>query len=389
MPGDECTGAERGPLRFQRPSMPSAERIEHYLARSRHARWFSNGGPCWDLLRERIAERAGAHCVPVANATVGLMAALAAVDGARSGREALVPSFTFPATVQAAIWAGFSPRLLDVDLAHWHLAPEQLEHELTVRGDAVGVVVAVSAFGTPPPPAVRQRWEAACRKAGVPLVIDSAAGFGATAADGVAIGAQGDVEVVSFHATKPFAIGEGGAVFTRDAALCERIERIVSFGLGAGREVELAAGLNAKMSELHAAVGLAVLDEYEGLLAARRHAAAELRRAADASVTWQEECERSTWQFAPAAYPSAEARAAAEARFRATVETRSYYLPLHTMPAFRGLPSAEHGLATTEALAARILCLPLAADLTPAEIATIADGLDESGARSALVGQSA
>jgi dTDP-4-amino-4,6-dideoxygalactose transaminase len=363
------------PLRFQRPSLPDTGAIERHLAHSRRARWLSNGGPCWRRLRDALAERTGACCVPVASGTAGLMAAIAAVRSAapaRDGaREALLPSFTFPATAQAAIWAGLTPRLLDVDPDDWHLDADRLERELRERGDAVALVLAVSSFGTPPPPAQRRRWERACRDAGVPLVVDSAAGFGAVAADGVPIAAQGDVEVVSFHATKPLAIGEGGAVFTRDPALCERIELAVNFGLGADRRAQLPLGLNAKMSELHAATGLAALETFDAELAARRATAESVRDAAHPSLAWQAECESSTWQFVPVAHPDREAREEAERRCRGVAETRRYYLPLHRMPAFAGAAVASGGLPRTEALAERLLCLPMASDLTAAERATL------------------
>jgi dTDP-4-amino-4,6-dideoxygalactose transaminase len=378
-------------VRFQRPSLPPAERIERHFARSREAHWLSNGGPCWQLLRDELAARTGSHCVPVASGTTGLMAAVAAVragtpERARA-RLALVPSFTFPATAQAALWAGLVPRLLDVDANHWHLDPDQLEQELDEHGDEVALVLAVSSFGTPPPPAVRRRWETTCRDAGVPLVVDSAAGFGATAADGVPIGAQGDVEVVSFHATKPFAIGEGGAVFTPDAALAERVELAVNFGLDADRMARMALALNGKMSELHAATALAVLEDFDATLAARRTAAEALRHAAHPSLTWQAGCERSTWQFIPAAHADRAERTAAEQRCQGTVETRRYYLPLHRMEAFRDAPLAAGGLVRTEALAARLLCLPMASDLTAEEVAQIADVLAAEERAPALAAQ--
>ncbi len=378
MAAEAGTSAGLAQVRFQRPSLPPAERIERHLARSRAAHWISNGGPCWQLLRDALAERTGAYCVPVASGTLGLMAAVAAVRAASpatSPRTALLPSFTFPATAQAAAWAGLEPRLLDVDPGHWHLSPDQLEHELWERGEQVALVIAVSSFGTPPPPGVRCRWEAACADAGVPLIVDSAAGFGAVGADGVPIGCQGDVEVVSFHATKPFGIGEGGAVFTRDSALCERLELLVNFGLGADRSVQLPLGLNGKMSELHAATALAVLEEFDALLDARRTAAATLRDAADPSIAWQAECERSTWQFVPALHPDAAAAQRTEARSAERVETRRYYLPLHRMAAVRDAAVADGGLAVTDALAARLVCLPMAADLTAAELARVADAL--------------
>ncbi|HEX2071345.1 MAG TPA: hypothetical protein VHF90_06840, partial [Thermoleophilaceae bacterium] len=70
-----CADQSPPVLRFQRPSLPSGEAIEQYLGLAREARWFSNGGPCWQLLRDRLSDRVGAYCVPVASGTIGLMAA--------------------------------------------------------------------------------------------------------------------------------------------------------------------------------------------------------------------------------------------------------------------------------------------------------------------------
>ena len=258
------------------------------------------------MLRDRLADQVGAYCIPVANGTLGLMAAVAALGLGRSsatGGGAAMPSFTFPATAQAAIWGGLRPCLVDVDATHWQLDPLLLERALRGPRD-VDLVVAVSSFGTPPSGETRGRWEHACRTAGVPLIVDSAAAFGAVADDGVSIGAQGDLEVVSFHATKPFAIGEGGAVFTRSRELRERVEAAVNFGFGGDHVVTTTMGLNAKMSELHAATALAVLDGYEEVLKVRRQSAARIRTSAAAELGWQAGCALSTWQFVPALFPA-------------------------------------------------------------------------------------
>lgn len=359
---------------FQRPSLPDAAQIERYLDLSREARWFSNGGPCWRLLRDRLADRVGAYCVPVASGTAGLMAASAALGVVAPGAGAacaLMPSFTFLATAQAAIWAGLQPRLLDIDPAHWHMDAYCLERALRESRGDLSLVVAVSAFGTPPPSDTRLRWERACRRAEVPLIVDSAAAFGAVADDGVPIGAQGDVEVVSFHATKPFAVGEGGAVFTRDKALHEKIELAVNFGLRSDRTVGVTAGLNAKMSELHAAVGLAVLDEYDSILEHRRSAAAQIRQSASDAIAWQAGCEYSTWQFVPVAFPDAESRKDAEKLCQGRVEVRTYYQPIHSIESFRGLSASDGELGHTTELHDRVLCLPMANDLSEDETSAI------------------
>jgi dTDP-4-amino-4,6-dideoxygalactose transaminase len=356
-------------IRFQRPQLPPTAAIDGYLELAREKRWFSNGGPCYLLLQERLGERVGAYCTPVASGTLGLMAALGGLLGERAGGVAPMPAFTFVATAQAALWSGLRPLVLDSDPAHWHLAPEALEAALAGAGDA-RVGIAVSAFGTPPPAAVRERWQAACRAADVPLLVDSAAAFGAVADDGTPVGRQGDVEVVSFHATKPFAIGEGGAVFTADLELHERIEREVNFGFRPDHSVAGRRGLNAKMSELHAATALAVLDEFDAILERRRAAASELRGRIGAGPAWQRECERSTWQFAPVLFADEEGRTEALGRCRDKVETRVYYPPLPGLvPDQVEVP--EGGAPVAESLYRRLLCLPMANDLDPAEVEAI------------------
>lgn len=357
-------------IRFQRPELPPSEAITAYLDRSREERWFSNGGPCAKLLQERLGERVGAYCTPVANGTLGLMVALAATLNGPTGGEALMPSFTFIATPQAAIWSGLRPRLHDVDPEHWHLEPDGLEASLA-RSDEARVAIAVSAFGTPPPPTVRERWERACRTARVPLIVDSAAAFGAVGEDGVPIGRQGDVEVVSFHATKPFAIGEGGAIFTRDRELHRRIEREVNFGFRPDHSVASARGLNAKMSELHAATALAVLDDFDEVLKRRRAAAAEMRRQVQVPGAWQHGCERSTWQFAPFLFAEERERERALAGCRDSIETRIYYRPVQQLIGEQAA-LIDGGTPCSEDLFRRLLCLPMANDLSGDEIAAIA-----------------
>src|ERR1700722_18181413 len=166
------------PIRFQKPVLPTAPAIEAYLAASREQRWFSNFGPCAALLRERLEASVARPCVVVANATLGLILAIAAArsSAGRAGSEALLPSFAFAASAQAVAWNGLAPVFVDVASDHWHLDPAALEEALRARGERVAAVIALSALGVPPPPEVRERWASACREAQVPLIVDSAAG---------------------------------------------------------------------------------------------------------------------------------------------------------------------------------------------------------------------
>jgi dTDP-4-amino-4,6-dideoxygalactose transaminase len=353
-------------IRFQRPELPAAAAVEAYFAKAREERFFSNGGPCFRLLRTRLQERTGTGCLPVANATLGLIAAISALR--RPGGEIVLPSFTFYATVQAALWHGLVPRYVDIDPEHWHMDPERLRAALSTD---VALVLGCSAFGTPPEPAVRAAWAASCAERGIPLLIDSAAGFGAVAADGVPVGAQGDAEVVSFHATKPFAVGEGGAVFSADAEVLRRAAEVTNFGLDAERRLARPLALNAKMSEVQAATALAVLDGFDAVLAARRAAADRLRAALADVGTFQADCERSTWQFVPLLLREPEQRARCLAFAGQRVELRTYYEPLHRVGVFPRA-AGQAPLPVTEHVADRMLSLPMANDLTDAELDVIA-----------------
>jgi dTDP-4-amino-4,6-dideoxygalactose transaminase len=369
----------RAPIRFQHPEMPPMDAVLAYFRMSEEAGWYSNGGPCSLELTRRLQERlgSGTHAVLVSNATMGLLAALRAACGAPTGARRLIvtTSYTFTATACAVEWAGFEPLFVDVDPEHWHLDPSQLEGALDAFGGEIAGVLACATFGVAPPPAVRAAWRALCDERRVPLVIDSAPGFGTVDAHGLPLGGLGDTEVFSFHATKPFAIGEGGMVATADADLAERMRRLANFGLAPGTRVSDEAGINAKLSELHAATGLAVLDRFDDVLAGRRRLAGALANATTGyGLQMQPGAFDGTWQFFQALAPTPAARTAALAAAQErAVEVRTLHdPPLHRHPAFAR--ARRFGtLAVTDDLAARSLSLPLANTLPADAVEHIAE----------------
>lgn len=369
--------ADINDIRFLRPQLPSLEEVGRYFARAEEERWFSNRGPCHRLLTERLSSfiGEGARCVLVANATLGLMVALRALldRSRRHGREVIVPSFTFAAVVDAIVWCGLEPVFADLEAETWHLDPEQLELAIENRADRLAAVLACSTFGTAPPVAVRRRWEAACAAANIPLVVDSAAGFGTLDEAGQPLGRQGDAEVFSFHATKPFAMSEGGLIVTEDVDLAADMSVLINFGLDDRRTPLRTHGINAKLSEIHAAIGLAVLDGYDKVLESRRSLARRIRRPLEsAGFSFQPASERSTWQFIPTLAPSGEARDAVLAHASSEgIDVRTYFAPpLDALPPFAASQRLDV-LPVTEDCARRILSLPLANDLTDGEVERI------------------
>jgi dTDP-4-amino-4,6-dideoxygalactose transaminase len=355
---------DRPLIRFQAPALPPVSEIAAYFSAAERVRWFSNQGPCLKLLVERMDAYLGPglHCVPLANATSALalgLRALARTDGPR--REVVLPSFTFAAAVSAVLWAGLEPVFVDVEEGSWHLCPDALDAALE-RG-TIAAVLAASTFGSPPSEAIRARWQTAGAQAGVPVLVDSAAGFGAVTGGGERLGRQGTAEVFSFHATKPFAIGEGGLLVSADAELAGRVSRLANFGFQAG-SVAAEVGFNAKLAEWPAATALAVLDGFGDVLAARRaHAAQLLAGVGPHGYRPQAIDGEPAWQFVPVLAPSRAVRDAAIAIAASDgIELRAYFsVPLHRMPAFGGLPVAG-SLAITERLAGRVLSLPMAND---------------------------
>jgi dTDP-4-amino-4,6-dideoxygalactose transaminase len=349
-------------LRFVRPSLPPVSEWAPFLEASYAERRFSNFGPAATRLEREITESwvpADREAVLVSSATAGLVAALLALD---VHGPVMLPSFTFPATAHAVQLAGCTPVLCDVNEETWELDPEAVA--AAVIKHECAAIMHVRALGL-----CRDlsQLEEVARSAGVPLIVDAAAAFGGRLDDGTLAGGAGDVEVMSFHATKVFAIGEGGVVVA-PPRLAADVRRVINFSL-AGRDVER-RGLNGKLSEFGAAVGLGMLRRFEEQLAARARTVERLLqtvREADVGCP-PSHPGRPPWQCLPLDLVTASRRdgVLAELGDRG-VEARTYYADgLHRTRAFGDC--ATGGLHTTEALSERILCLPVYSDASEAEL---------------------
>ncbi len=363
---------------FLRPQLPSLDAVAPYFRMAEEARFFSNGGPCERRLRTALSDYlGGVGCVPVTNATSGLVVAIRAVlDAYGTGDRPFVvmPSYTFVATAGAVRILGLQPLFVDVEPGSWQMDADALADALaTFRGRVAGVV-GTHTFGLPPAAASQQRWRQVCEDAGVPLVVDAAAGFGAVDDTGTRSGRDVVPHVYSFHATKTFAIGEGGAITTLDEDLLQRCDALHSFGFAQGR-VATHAGINAKMDELHAATALAALDSFDAVLARRREIAGVYReRLEPYGFTFQTGSSGGTWQAGYMSAPDAATRAAVLTTAAGQqVGVAAYYdLPAHRHPAYDDSP--VHGsLPVTDDLAARALALPMANDLTVDEVDRVVD----------------
>lgn len=363
------TNQPRIPL--MRPLLPSADALRPYLQRIDGTRWYSNFGPMVDSFERRLAATVGLtqqELVCVASGTIGLTTSLRALEPP-AGAYCVMPSWTFAASALAACWAGLRPWFVDVDEASWMMTPAIAAEAMRRIDGPVGAVLPVSAFGAPIDVAA---WDAFRAESGVPVVIDAAAAF-----DGATFGAT--PMVISLHATKVLGIGEGAFIASRDPDFSARVRAFSNFGFVDGREAAL-VGINAKISEYAAAVGMAALDRWpktrEAFAAVTQGyigAFAGIRGISLAPAMSSSHL-RSTLNIR---VPEADAERVMAALGREGIASRQWWgKGCHRMPAFRDAPRGP--LPVTERLAESVVGLPFSQDLPAADITAVRDAVDRA-----------
>lgn len=365
-------------LAFHRPARPPMERVVDRLGPSYESGMLTNGRLVRELEEAAAAYLGVDHVVAVASCTSGLMLVTQAL--ASPGTTVLMPSFTFSATGHAALWAGGTPRFADCDTRTCQLDLA----DAAARLDGVGLIVGTHVFGAPCRPAAL---EALAAEAGVPVMFDAAHAFGATHG-GRGVGGFGAAEVFSLSPTKVLVAGEGGLVSTGDAALAERLRHGRDYGNPGDYDTRF-AGLNARMSELHAAVALCSLDDLDAHLAIRRALAERYRTGLQGlpGIRLQEvdEGDASTYKDLTVIVDEAAFgvdRDTLAAALRADgVDTRPYFWPpVHRQQAYASLldgdgADGDTALPATDWLSARVLSLPLWRDMPADAVDRVCDAV--------------
>ncbi|MGI8392683.1 DegT/DnrJ/EryC1/StrS family aminotransferase [Leucobacter sp. W1038] len=365
---------------FIRPTMPEAGKLASDFESISAANWYTNFGPQEQAFRRGISSFIGnsPDVVTVANATTGIMTALAALLPRGEGAESIATaSFTFAAGAQAVLWHGYRPAWIDIDLTTLQPSLDSL-FDLMQRDPSIKAILLTNSFGIGNPRV--PEWEAAAAAHGIPLIIDSAPGFGSEYPSGELLGTRGNCEIFSFHATKPFAIGEGGAVVTRDASLAERIREITNFGFHGKPAEAVLPGLNGKLQEINAAIGLRQLANFDNTLRERRRLLSRYAERLDGSeFSLAPGAIVSSGGFAPIVVADSQRRdAALEHLDDAGVDARSYYSPpVHSHHIFqRFQPLVD--LRNSEDLARRMISLPVLPGMTDDEFDRVCSAVEES-----------
>ncbi|OBI15428.1 hypothetical protein A5712_28295 [Mycobacterium sp. E2327] len=372
---------------FIRPSFPGPAELAEDFTEIVEANWYTNFGPKERAFARALTEYLGdeLHVATFANGTLALIAALqASVGPGTRDRHLLMPSFTFIAVAEAALWVGYRPWFIDIDAHTWQPSLSSARAVVERFRDRIAGILLTNAFGVGNPQITD--WEDFAAEWDLPLVLDSAAGFGSTYADGKPVGARAACEVFSFHATKPFAIGEGGALVSHNPWLVEQSYQFENFGFDDSRQCTQ-LGMNAKLQEINAAIGLRQLAGFDARLAIRRKVF-ECYRAelTTAGLRFQPNAEASSLCFGSACCTSAGHRVAVLTSLREhNIQARNYYNPsLHRHSYLMAHPElmASADLHVTEDVCSRIVSLPIHDNMEPDDIARVVAAVQQGLVRS-------
>jgi len=320
---------------------------------------------------KRTAEVVGAkNAVALSSCTSGLMLVLKALG--LTG-EVIVPSFTFTATVHAIFWNGLQPVFVDCDEKTFNLDPAGIKSKITKNTSAI---MAVYIYGNPPAMAALEK---IAKENNLKLIFDAAHGLGAKYR-GLAAGNFGDAEVFSLSPTKPITAGEGGLVLTGDDELAYKLRIGRDYGNPGNYDCEV-VGLNARMEEFNAILGLRNLQNLEKNIISRNHLAGIYRsllgQLPGISFQTVEKEDRSSYKDFSILINRAEfgldRNILAFCLDKENISTKKYFSPpVHQQKACRSVcGELAYKLPVTEKVSANILSLPIYAHLEEAVVRKI------------------
>jgi dTDP-4-amino-4,6-dideoxygalactose transaminase len=336
--------------------LPDIEKYKNYVDQIYTSGWLTNNGKLVNELQERLSSYLGVkNLLLVANGTLALQVAykLLQLKG-----DVLTTPFSFVATTSSLVWEGLNPVFVDIDSDTYNLDPTKLEAKITVNTTAI---VATHVYGNP---CNVEAIEALARKYGLSVIYDAAHAFGVEY-KGSSLLNRGDISTISFHSTKTFHTIEGGALIIHNDQLFEKAKKMINFGIVSPTEI-LELGINAKMNEFQAAMGLCVLDEMKEILQSRKkryeyylEAMNNLdfirlpKRTKDSSLNYSHfpilfECEETML------------KAITELNKQDINPRRYFYPSLNSLPYLKTFQEAP---ISTD-IASRVLCLPLSHELT-------------------------
>ncbi|MGC8770570.1 MAG: DegT/DnrJ/EryC1/StrS family aminotransferase [Brevinematia bacterium] len=241
--------------------MPEFQKYIHNIQKLWETRWLSNNGEFLLKLEKSLEERFQTNCVLVNNGTLGLLISLE-LFGFPANSEIITTPFSFIATSSSILWQKYKPVFVDIDISSLNIDPKKIVGKITSKTVAI---MPVHVFGNP---CEIEEIQYIAEKFNLKVIYDAAHCFD-ICYEGKSIYKFGDVSVASFHATKVFHTIEGGAIFSDNKSLIDKAKKLRNFGFNEKIEIE-EVGINAKMNEFQAIMGLLNLEVVDEEISLRK-----------------------------------------------------------------------------------------------------------------------
>lgn len=361
------------PIYVTRPALPPLAEFLPQLAQIWDSHRLTNGGPFHETLENDMAAYLGVdHLVLCGNGTLALLLALRAL-GLKG--EVITTPYSFVATSHAIVWAGLKPVFVDINPETFNIDAVAIEAAI---GPQTAAILPVHCYGNP---CEVDAIETMARRHGLPVIYDAAHAFGVQCHCGSVLN-HGELATLSFHATKSFNTFEGGAVVCHDEAMRKQLKYLRNFGFENETTVEQ-IGINAKMSEFQAALGLLQLEYFEHWVDERAEIANQYSKCLEVvpgiRCARPATAQKPNYAYFPIRvdpdYPLS--RDALVEQLRAqNIYVRRYFYPLITdFAMYRKAKRVPDKLPDARGTADAIICLPIYPGLTQADVDRVCDHL--------------
>lgn len=358
------------PIYVTQPYLPPLEEFVPYLEKIWENKVLTNGGPFHQQLEKALCEYLGVeHIALFTNGTIALVTALQAL---RVTGEVITTPYSFVATSHSLLWNGIKPVFVDIDPNTLNIDPAKIEAAITPQTTAI---MPVHCYGHP---CDVEAIKKIADNYNLKVIYDAAHAFGVQDTQG-SILRHGDLSVLSFHATKVFNTFEGGAIVCPDAKTKQRIDHLKNFGFVDELTV-VAPGINGKMSEFNAALGMLQLKYIDEALLQRKKIDESYRELLNdvKGIHCVKEAGQAVANYSyfpilvDANYPISRDELYQKLKDQG-IFARRYFYPLITdFPMYRGMPSAHRdNLPVAKDAAFKVLCLPIYPGLEQNELERI------------------
>lgn len=343
--------------------LPNKEKYRQYIDEIYANGWITNNGPMVKLLEKRLADYLGVkNIILVSNGTLALDIAYRAL---RLKGDVVTTPFSFVATTSSIFASGLNPIFADIDSQTLNINVENLESHIT---NDTSAIVPVHVYGNA---CEVEKIDAIAKKYNLKVIYDAAHAFGVKYKDNSLLN-YGDISTLSFHATKTFHTIEGGALIINDDSLVETVRYLINFGIKNEEEIpEL--GINAKMNEFEAAMGLCVLDDMQDLFLKRKDVFDLYQQELIKQIDFQKQNEHATqnYSYFPVLLKDEkELHRVKNALNKKEIYPRRYFYPsLDTLSYIEPKQFCE----ISRDIASRVLCLPIYANLELDDVKSISD----------------